>query len=104
MRSKNPFCSKICKDEILSRVIIRFICSTLSLRIKYSLQSFSLGIVEIDELFDQADTSHVERVTLAQFLAQYHMQKQLREEVNFITETLVPSVNLFEALDPSNTG
>ncbi|KAM3726564.1 Ninein [Dirofilaria immitis] len=64
----------------------------------------SLGIVEINEIFDQADTSHVGRITLAQFLTYYHIQKQLSEEVNFITETYVPSVNLFEALDPSNTG
>lgn len=61
-------------------------------------------MVEVDELFDQADVNHVERITLTQFLAQYHMRKRLGEEVNLITETLVPSVNLFEALDPSNTG
>ncbi|CAG9533510.1 unnamed protein product [Cercopithifilaria johnstoni] len=64
----------------------------------------SLGVVQINKLFDQADSSHAERITLSQFLAQYHMQKELSEEVNFITEPLVPSVNLFEALDPSNTG
>uniref|UniRef100_A0A8R1TU56 EF-hand domain-containing protein n=1 Tax=Onchocerca volvulus TaxID=6282 RepID=A0A8R1TU56_ONCVO len=64
----------------------------------------SLGVFEIDELFDQADTNHMGHITLAQFLTQYYMQKQLSEEVNFITETFVSSVNLFEALDPSNTG
>lgn len=85
--------------------MILFACSALELENKISFEkSFSLGVVEIDELFNQADTSHVGRITLTQFLAQYHMQKRLSEEVNFITETFVPSVNLFESLDPSNTG
>lgn len=70
----------------------------------FEKQLFSLGVFEIDELFDQADTNHMGHITLAQFLTQYYMQKQLSEEVNFITETFVSSVNLFEALDPSNTG
>uniref|UniRef100_A0A183HAJ4 EF-hand domain-containing protein n=1 Tax=Onchocerca flexuosa TaxID=387005 RepID=A0A183HAJ4_9BILA len=81
----------------LTRCEARILCKNIS-------ELNSLGLVEIDELFDQADTSHMGRITLAQFLTQYYMQKQLSEEVNFITETLVPSVNLFEALDPSNTG
>ncbi|VDN20418.1 unnamed protein product [Gongylonema pulchrum] len=63
-----------------------------------------LQSVEINALFDRADSEHVGRVTLAQFLAQYHHQKRLSEEVNFITETFMPSVNLFEALDSSRTG
>ncbi|VBB26201.1 unnamed protein product [Acanthocheilonema viteae] len=81
----------------LTRCEVRILC-------EHTPKLNSLEVAQIDELFDQADTSHVERVTLAQFLAQYYMQKRLSEEVNFITETLVPSVNLFEALDPSNTG
>uniref|UniRef100_A0A1I7W3M7 LisH domain-containing protein n=1 Tax=Loa loa TaxID=7209 RepID=A0A1I7W3M7_LOALO len=82
---------------LLTRYEARILC-------EHTPELNSLGIVEIDELFEQADISHVGRITLAQFLAQYHMQKRLSEEVNFITETFVPSVNLFEALDPSNTG
>uniref|UniRef100_A0A0R3RWB8 EF-hand domain-containing protein n=1 Tax=Elaeophora elaphi TaxID=1147741 RepID=A0A0R3RWB8_9BILA len=85
------------RNGFLTRYEARILCENTP-------ELSSLGVVEVDELFDQADTSHVERITLAQFLAQYRVQKRLSEEVNFITETLVPSVNLFEALDPSNTG
>uniref|UniRef100_A0A915PXV1 UDENN domain-containing protein n=1 Tax=Setaria digitata TaxID=48799 RepID=A0A915PXV1_9BILA len=81
----------------LTRYEVRILCENTP-------ELNSLGLVEIDELFDQADTNHVGRIKLSQFLAQFQIQKRLGEEVNFITETFVPSVNLFEALDPSNTG
>uniref|UniRef100_A0A7I4KKB3 EF-hand domain-containing protein n=1 Tax=Brugia malayi TaxID=6279 RepID=A0A7I4KKB3_BRUMA len=81
----------------LTRYDIRILCG-------HTPELNSLGIMEIDKLFDHADTSHIGRITLAQFLAEYQMQKWLSEEVNFITETFIPSVNLFEALDLSNTG
>ncbi|VDM09843.1 unnamed protein product, partial [Wuchereria bancrofti] len=56
----------------LTRYDIRILCG-------HTPELNSLGIMEIDKLFDHADTSHMGRITLAQFLAQYQMQKRLSE-------------------------
>ncbi|VDN01027.1 unnamed protein product [Thelazia callipaeda] len=84
-------------EGFLTRYETRILCKQIS-------ELNSLGLVGIDQLFDKADTTHEGRITLAQLLSQYEIQKQLSEEVDFITETFIPTVNLFEALDPSNTG
>uniref|UniRef100_A0A915AJE2 EF-hand domain-containing protein n=1 Tax=Parascaris univalens TaxID=6257 RepID=A0A915AJE2_PARUN len=63
-----------------------------------------LSVVDINAIFDRADTNGTGQITLNDFLSQYKLHKRLSQEVNFITDTFVPSVNLFESIDPSNSG
>ncbi|VDM46614.1 unnamed protein product [Toxocara canis] len=63
-----------------------------------------LSVVDINTLFDRADTNGLGQISLSAFLSQFKHHKRLSQEVNFITDTFVPSVNLFEAIDPSNSG
>lgn len=100
---KNPIRNKILKsgtrfsDLFLYEVLWKF-------KAFFKNETSSLGVNEINEIFDQVGTSGNGRITSAQFLAQYNMQNRSNEERDFVNEAFVPLVNLFEALDPSNTG
>ncbi|VDM75070.1 unnamed protein product [Strongylus vulgaris] len=63
-----------------------------------------LSVVDINGLFERADVERTGRVSVQQFLAQYRLQKRLSAEVHFIADSFVSSLNLFEALDSTNSG
>uniref|UniRef100_A0A158R5R9 EF-hand domain-containing protein n=1 Tax=Syphacia muris TaxID=451379 RepID=A0A158R5R9_9BILA len=63
-----------------------------------------LTSLDVDNLFDCADPTASEFVSLTQFLKEFKKRKRLSQEVNFINETFIPAVNLFESIDPECTG
>uniref|UniRef100_A0A1I7X0Z9 EF-hand domain-containing protein n=1 Tax=Heterorhabditis bacteriophora TaxID=37862 RepID=A0A1I7X0Z9_HETBA len=63
-----------------------------------------LSVIDINGLFERADADRTGRISVQQFLAQYRLQKRLSAEVHFIADSYVSSLNLFEALDPTNSG
>lgn len=63
-----------------------------------------LSVVDINSLFERADVERTGRISVQQFLAQYRLQKRLSAEVHFIADSFISSLNLFEALDSTNSG
>ncbi|KJH48972.1 hypothetical protein DICVIV_04871 [Dictyocaulus viviparus] len=81
----------------LTRYETRLLCENIS-------ELVQLSIIDINNLFERADVERSGRISLQQFLAQYRLQKRLSAEVHFISDSFISSLNLFEALDPSNCG
>ncbi|GMT06077.1 hypothetical protein PENTCL1PPCAC_28251 [Pristionchus entomophagus] len=81
----------------LSRYEARVICEKTS-------ELAELSVVEINSLYERADSNRTGRVSIQQFLNQYRHQKRLSAEVHFIADSYVSTLNLFESLDPAHSG
>ncbi|GMR60749.1 hypothetical protein PMAYCL1PPCAC_30944 [Pristionchus mayeri] len=81
----------------LSRYEARVVCEKTS-------ELADLSVVEINSLYERADSNRTGRVSIQQFLNQYRHQKRLSAEVHFIADSYVSTLNLFDSLDPAHTG
>ncbi|GMT36140.1 hypothetical protein PFISCL1PPCAC_27437, partial [Pristionchus fissidentatus] len=81
----------------LSRYETRVLCEKTS-------ELADLSVVEINSLYERADSGRTGRVSIQQFLNQYRHQKRLSAEVHFIADSYVNTLNLFDSLDPAHTG